>query len=240
MKGRLALINLALAALAVFGGWQLKARWLEARAREVALYRRQAKPLPTPPVVPMPPSQPVTAIQYSAVAQQMLFAKDRNPTVEIEAAPPKIMPPFPVAYGAMAFGDVRAAILSPRPGVAHRAYAPGEMVGEFKLISVEADQIVLEWDGQTIVKPLEELLAKDRGSASSASGAETNAAAAPPPPVSTTVAAPAKAGPGMEGGPEIRACQPGDTSPAGTVIDGWRKVFVKSPFGEGCRWQPAR
>jgi hypothetical protein len=240
LKGRLVLVNLALAALAVFGGWQLRTRWLEARTREAALYRRQATPLPTPPVVPMPPSPPVTAIQYSAVAQQMLFAKDRNPTVEIEAAPPKIMPPFPVAYGAMAFGDVRAAILSPRLGVAHRAYTPGEMVGEFKLVSVEADQIVLEWDGQTIVKPLEELLPKDRGSASPASGPETTAAAPPPPPVSTIVATPAKAGPGVQAGADIRACQPGDTSPAGAVIDGWRKVFVKSPFSDGCRWEPAK
>jgi hypothetical protein len=238
LKSRLALVNLALAALAVFGGWQLRARWLEARVREAALYRRQVAPLPTPPVVPLPPAQPVTAIQYGDVAQQMLFAKDRNPTVEIEAAPPKPMPPFPVAYGAMAFGDVRAAILSPRPGVAHRAYAPGEMVGDFKLISVETDQIVLEWDGQTIVKPLEELLAKDRGSAPSGSASETTAA--PPAPVSTMVAAPARAGPGAPGGPDVRACQPGDTSPAGAVVDGWRKVFVKSPFGEGCRWEPAR
>ena len=32
--------------------------------------------------------------------------------------------------GAMVFGEVRSAILSPKSGTPHRAYAPGEMVGE--------------------------------------------------------------------------------------------------------------
>jgi hypothetical protein len=241
LKGRLALLNFTLAALALLGAWQLRARWLEARAREAALYRQQAAPLPTPPVVPMPPSPPVTAIQYGEVAQQMLFSKDRNPTVEIEAAPVRPMPPLPVAYGAMAFGEVRAAILSPRPGVAHRAYAPGDMVGEFKLVSVERDQIVLEWDGQTLVKPLEELLPKERAAAPQAPAPEPAAAAAPPPPAaSTVVAAPVKAGPGMQVAADVRACQVGDTSPVGTVVDGWRKVMTQTPFGTGCRWEPAR
>ncbi len=239
MKGRLALVNFALAALAVLGAWQLRARWLEARARQAALYRQQAAPLATPPVVPIPPAQPVTAVKYGDVAQKMLFAKDRNPTVEIEAAPPKPMPPLPVAYGVLAFGDVRSALLSPKPGAPHRAFEPGEMVGEFKLVSVDPDRIVFEWDGQTIAKSVEELLPKDRAAAPAQTVRET-AAASPPPPPTTTVVTPVRPGPGVQVTSEIRACQPGDTSPAGTVIEGWRKVFAPTPFGSGCRWEPVR
>lgn len=240
MKGRLALLNLTLAALAALGAWQLRVRWLEARARETALYHQQVKPLPATPVVPIPPAQPVTAVTYGDVAQKMLFAKDRNPAVEIEVVPVKPMPPLPVAYGVMAFGDVRSAILSPKAGVAHRAFSAGEMVGEFKLVSVDPEELVFEWDGQTIVKKLEEIMAKDRGavsaSASEAPAAPPAAAAA----VTTTLATPAKAGPGIQLTPQMRGCQPGDTSPAGTVMEGMRKIVTKTPFGDSCRWEPVR
>lgn len=239
MKGRLALVNLTLAALAAFGAWQLRVRWFEARARETALYRQQVKPPPPPPVVPIPPVQPVTAISYGDVAQKMLFAKDRNPAVEIDVAPAKPMPPLPAASGVMVFGEVRSAILSPRPGTPHRAYAPGEMVGEFKLVSVDPEELVFEWDGQTIVKKLEELGTKDRA-AGGAPVSESAATPPAPPPVTTTVAAPVRPGPGMQMTPELRACQPGDPTPAGTVMEGMRKLVTRTPFGEQCRWELIR
>jgi hypothetical protein len=243
LKGRLALLNLVLAALAAFGGWQLRLRWLEARAREAALERRQVKAPEVPPVAAIPPAQPVTAITYSDVAQKMLFSRDRNPNVEIEVEPPKPMPPLPVAYGVMAFGNVRSAILSPRSGQAHRAYEPGEMVGDFKLVSVDPDELVFEWDGQTIVKRVEEIMAKERPAGTTAASAPPPEAAPPAPPpaaATTTVAAPVKPGPGAQLTSEIRACQPGDPSPPGTVMDGMRKIVTRTPFGDSCRWEPAR
>ena len=240
MKGRLALVNLTLAALAAFGAWQLRVRWLEARAREAALYYQQVKPPPAPPVVPIPPVQPVTAISYGDDAQKMLFAKDRNPTVEIDVAPAKPMPPLPAAYGVMVFGEVRSAILSPKSGTPHRAYAPGEMVGEFKLVSVDPEKLVFEWDGQTIVKKLEELVAKDRAAGAAPVSDTAAAQPAPPPPVTTIVAAPVNPGPGMRMTPELRACQPGDPTPAGAVMEGMRKIVTRSPFGEQCRWELIR
>jgi hypothetical protein len=240
LKGRLALVNLTLAALAAIGVWQLRVRWLDARARETALYRQQVKPPPAPPAVPIPPVQPVTAIGYGDVAQKMLFSKDRNPAVEIDVAPAKPMPPLPVAYGVMVFGEVRSAILSPRSGTPHRAYAPGEMVGEFKLVSVDPEELVFEWDGQTIVRKLEELVAKDRGAGAAPASGAAAATPPPPPPVATTVAAPVRPGPGMQMTPELRACQPGDPTPAGTVMDGMRKLVTRTPFGEQCRWEMIR
>jgi hypothetical protein len=37
-----------------------------------------------------------------------------------------------------------------------------------------------------------------------------------------------------------RACAPGDSSAAGTVQDGFRKVTRPSMFGQVCYWEPVR
>jgi hypothetical protein len=36
--------------------------------------------------------------------------------------------------------------------------------------------------------------------------------------------------------PPVKNCQAGDTSPAGTVVDGYKKVIEQTPFGRACRW----
>ncbi|MBI4876733.1 MAG: hypothetical protein HY822_19020, partial [Acidobacteria bacterium] len=51
---------------------------------------------------------------------------------------------------------------------------------------------------------------------------------------------PARSGPGAEVAPGMRACQPGDSSPVGTVVDGMRKVVTKTPFSVICRWEPVK
>ncbi len=229
------MINLVLLALAALAAWNLRARWLEGREREAAALRAPVKPAPAPPMVPAPPVERVAAASYVDVAQKMLFSSDRSPEVEIVAPPPKPMPPLPVAYGVFALGDVPSAILSEKPGARHRSYAAGEMVGEFKLLSVSTTELVFEWEGKTITRTIEELAAKDRPPAEAAAAAAAPAQAT----VSTTtsVAAPVKPGPGIELTSEVRACQPGDNSPAGAVIDGMRKVVSRTPFGEMCRWE---
>jgi len=45
-------------------------------------------------------------------------------------------------------------------------------------------------------------------------------------------------GPVLPGG--VRACVPADTSPAGTVHSGYRKVQAMSIFGPSCGWEPAK
>jgi hypothetical protein len=50
----------------------------------------------------------------------------------------------------------------------------------------------------------------------------------------------AKSGMGVEIGTDIRACVPGDDSPAGTVRDGYRKVISDTPFSKVCRWEKAK
>jgi hypothetical protein len=36
----------------------------------------------------------------------------------------------------------------------------------------------------------------------------------------------------------VKPCAPGDKQRAGTVVDGYKKVVGKTPFGEVCRWEP--
>jgi hypothetical protein len=45
--------------------------------------------------------------------------------------------------------------------------------------------------------------------------------------------------PGATSG-QVKLCNPGDTSPAGAVVDGYRKVVTRTPFGEVCRWEPVQ
>ncbi len=45
-------------------------------------------------------------------------------------------------------------------------------------------------------------------------------------------------GPGIEVGGGFRTCAPDETSPAGTVDRGYRKVIAKTAFGDSCSWEP--
>ncbi|MCS7316027.1 MAG: hypothetical protein RMI94_11600, partial [Bryobacterales bacterium] len=110
MKRRLLVLNLALAALAALAGWRVRARWLEARHREAMVLGQQVKPLPPPPYAALPAPEPLRAADYIEAAEKMLFSRDRNPTVVVEAPPEKPLPPLPVLYGVMDLGDGLTAI----------------------------------------------------------------------------------------------------------------------------------
>jgi hypothetical protein len=146
------------------------------------------------------------------------------------------MPALPLFHGVVNLGDGPMAIMSVGPKGPHRDYQPGDKVGEFTLVAVNNEELVLEWQGQTITKKVDEIL--DRGTtAAPAPGpvAAAAAAAAPPRPV-----APATAEPGGDLTRGVRACQPGDSSPAGTVADGMVKVIRSTPFGAKCFWESAK
>jgi hypothetical protein len=48
---------------------------------------------------------------------------------------------------------------------------------------------------------------------------------------------PETARPGADVGQGYRGCVPGDNSPAGTIVDGYRKVMSILPFGVSCGWE---
>ena len=236
MKRKLLLANLALLALATAGAVHLRREWVEAHTREEAVLQKRIPPVP-PPRMPVPATtEPVKAAGYYDIAQKMLFSKDRNPVVVVEPPPPpKVvpMPALPLFHGVLNLGDGPMAILSEGPKGPHRDYQPGDKVGAFKLVAVNNDELVLEWEGQTITKKFDEIL--DRGTAAPpAPGPAPAAAAAAPPPPPVATAAPL---PGGDLSPGVKACVPGDTSPNGTVADGMRKVIRPSPFGSRCYWE---
>jgi len=240
LKSKLWLLNIVLLALVLWLGSHLRQDWLAARARETKLLEQTVETLPPPPLTPAAPVNPVTAGSYADVAQMMLFSKDRNPVVVIEAAEPAPMPALPVAHGVMDLGGGPTVFLSEKPGGPQRGYRVGEAIGQFKLLAANNREIAFEWNGETVTRTLDELMDKSKP-AETAETAPPPAASAPKITSATTVSAgPAASGPGADIGAELKACQPGDTSPSGIVQGGMRKVVTKTPFGESCRWEPVK
>jgi hypothetical protein len=248
MSRKLILLNLLLIGLLTAAGWQVRKHWLQARARERAAAAQKVAQIPPPEVPPPPPAQPVQAATYIDVAQNMLFSKDRNPNVIIEAEPPKPVPAFPAAHGVMDLGGGPTAILSEKAGGPQKSYRQGDKVGPFQIASLTTENIVLEWDGQKFDKKIAEL--KPKPSAEPPKERTPGAAGVTVPerkgPVHVPTAVevireaqrPKDGGPGVETGGPVRMCAPGENSPAGTVMGGYRKVITASPFGNQCRWEP--
>ncbi len=238
MSGRLILLNVALAAVAFYVGAKARDNWLEARKRAETVLGKKVKPAPAPPFTPLAAPERVQAAPYADVAQQTLFSPDRNPTVIVEVAPPKPMPALPVVHGVLDLGDGAIAIMSEKKGEGQRRFRAGETIGEFKLVAITNRELVLEWDGKQIAKKLEELI--DRSEPAPAAAGRTPRAAAAQPAAPPKAASASPTGPGVTLGAGLRACQQGDASPPGTIVDGLKKVVSNSPFGEICRWEPVQ
>ena len=69
-----------------------------------------------------------------------------------------------------------------------------------------------------------------------AENAPAKAPAGPPPPVLPVIKTPL--GPGEDTGRGYKVCQPNDSTPDDSVVDGYRKVSLRTPFGNACRWDP--
>jgi hypothetical protein len=170
LNRRLVLLNLALLALAGALVWTLRTNWLAAQAREHAVLQRKvaAKAVLAPPA--LPGVKTVAPAEYIDVAGKMLFSKDRNPTVVVEApkpAPEPVMPALPSYHGQMAF-DEPVILLSTSSNAAQRSYHAGEQVGDFKLVSFDAARVAFEWKGKNVERKLEELRPKETATQASA------------------------------------------------------------------------
>jgi hypothetical protein len=236
LKRKLILLNLALAGLIGAAAWQLRVEWLAAKQHEKEVLGVKVKPAAPPLYVPPPVAQPVVPAQYLDVAGKDLFSKDRNPNVIVEPPPPppppKPMPALPVVKGILNIDGVTA-IMSESGNAMQKEIKPGEQIGEFKLLAINNEEIVLEWEGKQVRKKVQDLF--DHTIPEPARGPAANtppaAAAAPKPAVA------AKAGPGQDIGAGRKACVPGDTTPVGTIVDGLKKITWATPFGEGCAWE---
>lgn len=250
MNRKIALLNLALLALIGLLVWQLRVRRQEAAAKEQAVLLKEARKqalLAPPPPAPVPPVAPA---EYIDTVQKMLFSKDRNPNVIVEVPPPApppppppVMPPLPRYFGQIHFGGDPVVILSLGAPSEQKGYAIGDKIGEFKVLAFDPDSITFEWNGGPVVKKLSDMKPKD------AQALQQVAAAPAPQPQSNAVVAigsnsgtngapPPSVGPDMGGG--FHACVMSDTSPAGTVIDGYRKIISQTLMGKSCAWEQVK
>ncbi len=238
MKRKLLILDAALVMVVAFAAVQLRNEWRAAKAREAATLHKPIKPAKVPAFTPLPPEPPVLATGYAKIAENMLFDKSRNPTVVIEqpAPPPKPpMPPLPVFHGIMNIGsEGPTAILSVNANSPHTAVHPGETIGQFKLLDVNTDELVLEWEGETVRKKVGDLAAAMTAPPPAAevpSRTDVPAApAAPPPPVMS--------GPGDLTQFGNKMCVVNDGNSEGAVKDGYKKVMHATPFGQSCTWEP--
>jgi len=239
LKQRLLLLNLVLVALLALAGLRLRSTGESAAARERSVHRRDPAPVAARPEAPLVRAAPLVAGDYASVAQKMLFAQDRNPNVIVDAAPVKIMPPLPVAHGTMELGGAVMALLSETPAAPHRAYMAGDNIGVFKLLSVSREELTLEWEGRKITRRLAELM--EAGARAGSPGAASQADAAPAASTGTTTIQTVTPGqPGIQTDTDARACQPGDSSPDGTISDGYKKIVQRTPFGNSCHWRAVK
>ncbi len=244
MRKNLIALNLLLLALIGLAGWQLRAQYLERLRRQSEFLKAPVPAAPPPAVLLPPPPGQVSAVKYLEVATLLPFSKDRNPAVVIELPPPKPMPPLPRYYGLMNFGTPRV-ILAPAPGQTQKSYSVGDTIGEFRLAAIAQSGLVFEWDGKQVPAAYAEI--QDRSSNAPPETAPSSASSTPSRPQEaagvkavssvTSVSSAEASRPGAETGTGIKACQPGDSSPAGAVVDGYRKLVTETPFGKSCRWE---
>ena len=60
----------------------------------------------------------------------------------------------------------------------------------------------------------------------------------PAPPSAESASAQTGPAPGIDVGGGHRTCAADDTSPSGTVKNGYRKVQAMTAWGRSCRWEP--
>ena len=237
MKLKLVALNLLLVlALGVLVR-QARIRWNDAQAKRRNNLSVKVTPLPPPPLTAAPKPDAAPAAKYADVATKDLFSKDRNPTVVID--PPKVetpkpMPLLPIVYGVLRLPSGIKAIMSEKPGLTGRSVHVGDTVGEFRIASLDQETVVFDWDGKQISRKIEELI--DRSNTAGPGGAPSVAVQpSGVAPVVSNTGQQVPAGPGKGG-----ACVPGDTSPSGTVVGGYKKNSVQTPFGAVCSWVPVQ
>jgi len=254
LKRKLVLLNLVLTALLAAAGYQIREKWIAGKRYEAEVLARAVPQAPAPVVPADTPAEPVQAAQYLDVATRMVFSQDRNPTVVIEVPKPVPEPPLPVVYGVMDLGFGATIFMSEQPGQPQKGYKQGDKIGEYKLVKATRTDLELEWNGKLIPKTVAELKVKAPPPQAPASAGNPGQPPLRPdqaPPVGTNevtdeakVAEAQKAK--SEGNPWVNtggvnhACTPNDGTPAGAVINGFRKVVKQSMFGASCFWEPVR
>jgi hypothetical protein len=131
-------------------------------------------------------------------------------------------------------------VLSEKAGGPQKGYHPGDVIGPWKVVSVDNSYADFEWDGKDFKKRIDELIDRTPIVQAAPTAAVAAAQSAAPKPSTQTLSTPSKSGPGADMGAGYKACTPGDGSPDGTVVDGMKKVVTATPFGSACRWEQTK
>jgi len=244
----LLLLNLALIALAASLVWLLRERWLEAQAHERAIFEQAArkKIVLTPP--PVTPPKPVTPAEYIDVASKMLFAADRNPNVIVDppkpAPPPPPMPALPAYYGQMGIGE--PVVILSNATTPQKSYHAGDKIGPFEIVSFNLEKIAFKWNEKTVERKPEDLRSKEAPPELTQPNPATLFPASQPQAQtqskslggSSDLSNKTDSTIGVDMGASNHACVAGDTSPAGTIVSGMKKVMNRTLMGMSCYWEP--
>jgi hypothetical protein len=250
MNRKVIFLNLVLLALAGWLFWMLRLKWIELHQHEhtILSFSPEVKQRLAPPA-PIPMFRPMTAAEYNEIAQKTLFARDRNPNVIVVVPPapppppPPVMPELPAYFGSMDLGD--PVVMLKLPKGQQKRYHAGDKVGPFQLVSFSREKVVFDWDGKIVERKPEEL--KEKEGSAPPQEAVPNPPQQPGPGVSNppvrVITPAANDAPkisekiGADNGAGIRQCVAGDTTPVGTIIDGYKKVITTNMFGQTCMWQ---
>ena len=250
MNRKIVLLNLALLVAIAALGWMLRRHWVEGEAQARALVSQKAQPQA---VMPPPAPAPVPAVSpadYLEVATKTLYSSDRNPNVIVDAPkpppPPPPMPALPVYYGQMAFGGDPVVVLTIAGAPEQKSYSVGQKVGDFTLVAFNRESITLDWNGKAVERKLDELAPKPAPQQAAAGAAPAYTPPTPTMSQSTINSISGNSGTsekdplsGNDMGGGLRACVMGDNSPAGTVLNGWKKIMGGGLLGMGqsCHWE---
>ena len=133
-----------------------------------------------------------------------------------------------------------------------KSYRVGDQIGVFKIVSFDSENIVFDWEGKEVKRAIRDLIAK------AATQPQQQAQQQQQQPSSFQAPAPdsPQGGPGVsvkelsasksvtEQNPQLGtdmggvfACKTGDNSPAGTVVNGYRKMIANTLMGKSCHWE---
>ena len=242
MNRKLVLLNVVLALVVIFGGVQLRNQYRAAKARQAALSGAHVPAPPEPHFYPLANDPPVLPSGYKDVAMQDLFHPTRNPEIVKELPPPPPPPPpmpeLPRFHGQMNIGDGLITLLVEKAGEQEKPIRLGETIGQFKLVDVNTSEITFAWtfNGALVRRTLSSLMDHAAAEAVVADARSSQAPAAPPPPPPIKSAI----GPGDVTGFGTRTCDANDSTPAGTVVNGFKKTEGRTPFGPFCVWDPVK
>jgi hypothetical protein len=234
MRKKLILIDFFFLGLAVFLGYQLKARWVSFQVEHnLSLLNQKNEPRGSP---QKSPAKPLNVPNYTAAVDNHLFNVERNNVIPVDPPalppPPKVSEPKPVLMGTVELGGEEYALMLSANKNANRQYRQvkvGESLDGYTLVKILDQKVLMSAAGAEVEVRLNEpsqLVARDFVPSPNNSERSISIGSVP----------------GSQGFDSINSNPtiPESSTPVGTVRDGRRKKVVPSPFGPMEIWEDVK